>query len=126
MRYLTAQQLLLIHSRLIDQTGGSAGVRDQNRIKSVIEAPKQAVFGQEQYATVFKKATVYIRNIIYDHPFVDGNKRTAMLSGLTFLDLNGYTTDCKPGEIEKLAVRIATKKITINEITGWLEKRAKK
>lgn len=122
MRYLTAHQLLLIHSKLIDDTGGSAGIRDKNRLKSVLEAPKQAVFGKEQYSFPFEKAAVYIRNIIDDHPFVDGNKRTGMLAGLTFLELNGHRLLLERGEIENKAVEVATNKITVKNIADWLER----
>ncbi len=120
MRYLTARQLLLIHSRLLDENGGSAGVRDQGRIESVIAAPKQIVFGEEQYKTVFEKAGTYIRNIIKDHPFVDGNKRTAMLTGLVFLENNNYVLTFKKGEVERMAIEIATQKMEISEIAKWL------
>lgn len=121
MRYLTAHQLLLIHSRLIDQTGGSGGVRDKARIESVIEAPKQAVFGTEQYKGTFSKAAVYIHNIIHDHPFIDGNKRVAMLAGLTFLEQNGYIVSFEKGSIEEKAVEVATQKLAIDHIADWLK-----
>lgn len=125
MRYLTARQILLLHSRLIDVTGGSHGVRDNERIQSAVEAPKQEVFSEVQYKTVHEKAAVYIRNIIFNHPFVDGNKRTAIICGLTFLELNGYLTKFKKSDIEKMAIRIVTRRLGINEIAQWLEENSK-
>lgn len=124
MRYLTARQLLLIHSLVIDETGGAVGVRDKGRLESVEQAPQQILFGVEQYPTAFDKAAVYIHNIIHDHPFVDGNKRTAMLAGLTFLEQNDYKCDnFKPTEIEDVAVKIATHEFAIPNIADWLEQR---
>lgn len=75
MHYLTLEEILRLHFQLIEDFGGRHGVRDENRLKSVVEAPRQEIFGQAQYPTLAKKAAVYVRNIIGDHPFSDGNKR---------------------------------------------------
>lgn len=63
-----------------------------------------------------------IRAIIADHPFVDGNKRTAMLTGITFLEINGLSFVVKTGEIEDFAVNIATDRLDIPIISAWLDK----
>ena len=126
MRYLTARQILLLHYRLIDVTGGSQGVRDSGRIQSAVEAPKQEVISEIQSKTVYEKVAIFIRNIIFDHPFIDGNKRTAMLCGLTFLELNGHRIDFKNGEVEKMAIKIVSKRLELEMIAVWLENNSKK
>lgn len=90
MKYLGVEEILRLHFQIITDFGGSSGVRELSRLKSVSEAPRQEVFGLAQYESVFEKAAVYVRNIIADHPFVDGNKRTAITCSAVFLLRNGF------------------------------------
>lgn len=122
MKYLSADQVLLIHSVVIDETGGSHGVRDHGVILSLEQVVKQTAFGKEFYPTIFEKAAVYVRNIIRQHPFVDGNKRTGISAASVFLENNGYQITAKRGEIEKMALKIAIKKLEIKTIASWLRK----
>jgi death-on-curing protein len=126
MRYLTATQILLIHSMLIDEYGGSHGVRDHATLLSLEHLPAQSAFGKELYPTVFHKAAVYARNIITAHPFLDGNKRTGITAASVFLENNGYTAHAKDGEIEAYAVHIARSKPNLEEIAAWLKTHVKK
>lgn len=122
MIVLTLEQLLEIHALVIEATGGSAGLRDLGRLEAAIATQTQNVFGEELYSETVDKAAAIIRGIIGDHPFVDGNKRTAMLTGLTFLDVNGMIIAAEPGEIENFAVEIATKHIDVPQISSWLQR----
>src|SRR5215469_8608437 len=122
MTYLTLEQLLELHALVVETTGGSAGLRDLGRLEAAIATQTQNVFGQELYQNVVEKAAAIIRGIVADHPFVDGNKRTAMLAGLTLLDINKVSFEAKQGEIEDFAVEIAVKHIDIPHITIWLQK----
>ena len=88
MEYLKKDHIFLIHSMVVDETGGMHGVRDYNAILSVEKLPKQKMFGKELYHTVFLKAAVYARTIIMNHPFIDGNKRTGMTTAFVFLERN--------------------------------------
>ncbi len=126
MKYVEAEEILLIHHQLIERYGGSHGTRDLSRVKSAALAPQQIVFGEEQYKGVFEKAAVYMRNLISDHPFHDGNKRTGVAAAAMFLKKNGYSLKAKEGEIENFAVHIAIKKPKIAEITAWLKNHATK
>ncbi len=125
MYYLTAEDILYLHFRLIEDYGGSHGVRDENRLKSVIEAPKQEVFGKEQYPSAFEKAAVYARNIIADHLFVDGNKRGGITSASVFLIKNGYELTASNKQLEDFAVQIAVEHLDIPVIAKWLEEHTK-
>lgn len=118
---LTLEQLLELHVLVISETGGSQGLRDLGRLESAIAAQTQSVFGEELYSTLYEKAAAIIRGIIADHPFVDGNKRTAMLSGLTFLDMNGLKFAAIRGELEDFAVKIATDHLDVSAIAAWLQ-----
>lgn len=120
-KYFSEGEILLIHNRAVDETGGLHGVRDYNAIQSVVEQPRQAVFGKELYPTLFLKASVYARNIIAHHPFLDGNKRTGVTVASVFLSDNGYMIEAKEGEFYSLALHVAEDKWEYEEIAGWFE-----
>ena len=126
MHYLTKEQLLLIHSIIIDETGGVHGLRDYGALLSIEPMPKQKVFERELYKDIFEKAAAYAKFIISNHPFLDGNKRTGISAASVFMENNGYAIEAQEGEIEKFALKIATEKLGIPEIARWLEKYSKK
>jgi len=111
---------------IIDETSGSHGVRDSHAILSMVESPKQTFSGKELYPTVFEKSAVYARDIIMNHPFVDGNKRTGMTAAAIFLENNEYPVSAQKGEIAEFALRIINDKLGIKEIAGWLKTHSKK
>ena len=121
MQYLLSEDILQVHSIVIDETGGSHGVRDRHAVASLQELPRQHAFGSELYPTVFLKAAVYIRNIIFSHPFIDGNKRTAMAAGAVFLELNGYRITVAKSGIEMFALEIIAKRHDLAAVAEWLE-----
>ena len=120
MTTVTIDQILQIQVLAIKHSGGSGGVRDMGRLDAAIAAQTQEVFGQELYPTICDKAAAMIRGIICDHPFHDGNKRTAMLVGLTFLAVNGASFEAARGEIENFAVRVAVDRLDVEDIASWL------
>lgn len=126
MHYLSAEEILRLHFQVIEDFGGSHGVRSEGRLKSVVLAPRQSVFCIDQYQTMHEKAAVYVRNIIGDHPFADGNKRTGMVVAGIFLMRNGYEVDCENQQLEDFAVKVATDKLDVPVIASWLEEHSKK
>ncbi len=120
MYFLTLEQILQLHALVLSHGGGSNGVRDVGRLDAAVCVQTQVVFGEELYSDIFSKAAAVIRSVVADHPFVDGNKRTAILAGLTLLELNNYHFDAISGELEDFAVRIATDHLSIAEIADWL------
>lgn len=120
-KYLSEEDILIIHNRVIDRIGGLHGIRDRNAIQSVIGQPQQAVFGKELYPTLYLKAAVYARNIIAHHPFLDGNKRTGVTAASVFLSENGCVIEAKEGEFFSLALHIAEDKWEYKEIAEWFE-----
>ena len=88
MKRLTKEQILLLHSALIAQSGGSAEIRDDGLLESAINAPFQTFDGQELYPSLLEKATRLGYGLIKNHPFVDGNKRIGTHAMLVFLAIN--------------------------------------
>ena len=122
---LTLEQILQLHALVLVKDGGADGVRDVGRLEAAVSTQHQVVFGEELYATVFAKTAALMRGIIGDHPFADSNKRTAMLAGLTLLEVNGYNFTAQRGELEDFAVRAATDHLDIDAIADWLKRHSR-
>jgi death-on-curing protein len=122
VKYINLEEILRLHFQVIEDFGGSHGVRDEGRLKPVVHAPKQIVFGAEQYPSLYEKAAVYLRNVIGDHLFSDGNKRTAITICGIFLARNSVTLDAPPKELELFTIQVATDHLEIDEIAAWLSK----
>jgi death on curing protein len=88
--YLTLEATIELQEELIDNFGGTRGIRDKGIIESAIESPKHTFEGEDMYPTIFDKAACYAFQLSQGQGFVDGNKRIAVLSALTFLDINEH------------------------------------
>lgn len=120
MRYITLEQVLYVHDLLIVKLGGTKGVRDIKMLESALYRPQVTFDGIEMYSGIYAKASVVMHGIIKNHPFIDGNKRTGIHSGLMLLRLNDIKIKIKNHEIVKLALDIATDQMDLNSIENWL------
>ena len=121
MLAFTIEELLFLHFKIIEDFGGSHGVRNESRLASAIASPWQTAFGEELYPSIFEKAAVYIRSIIGDHPFIDGNKRTAITAGVLLLARHGVKLSAPPKDLEDFAVQVAVEHLDIPAIAAWLK-----
>jgi len=121
MEYLKAEDILQIHSFIIDEIGGSHGVRDREVIASAAQAPRQSFDDEEVYANVYKKAAVYLHCIAMNHSFIDGNRRTAVTTASIFLEENGYEIVAEESNFENFAVRVVEDGLEVDAIAEWLE-----
>ena len=121
MVYLTLEQIIRLHTLALVKDGGAGGIRNLGQLEAAVSTQYQTVFGKELYTTVCDKAAALVRGIICDHPFIDGNKRTAMLAGLTLLEMNEYDFITRQGELEDFAVHIAVSHLNVGVIANWLE-----
>ena len=126
MKYLTAWQVLFIHSRLIDETGGSHGIRDVGLLQSAVSRPKATFGGNDLYPDMFHKAAAFMESLIKNHPFIDGNKRTAITSVGIFLQRNGYLLETAQRELERFTLSAATGKTSLDDIVRRLKKLSSK
>ncbi|HXF69902.1 MAG TPA: type II toxin-antitoxin system death-on-curing family toxin [Thermoflexus sp.] len=120
MRFLTVEQVLFLHARLIEETGGAHGVRDLSLLESAVARPQATFGGRDLYPDLFSKAAALIDSLIRNHPFVDGNKRTGIAAAL-FLRQNGYRLTATNEELETFALYVAESKPEITEIAAWLK-----
>jgi death-on-curing protein len=125
MKYISLEQLLQLHVLAIEQFGGSDGLRDLGRLEAALASQRQEVFGEELYRDIYEKAAALCRGIIGDHPFADGNKRTAMLVAITSLEINDAHFLAKKGELEDFAVEVAVEHLDVPTIAAWLRTHSK-
>jgi death-on-curing protein len=88
-RYLTIPQILFLHARLIEETGGSQGLRDLGLLEAASARPQATFGGEELHPDLFEKAAALMDSLINNHPFIDGNKRTGIATAGIFLLQNG-------------------------------------
>ncbi len=122
MNYLTTEQVLFLHARLIEETGGAHGVRDLGLLLSAPGRPQATFEDRELYSDIFSKAAALMDSLICNHPFLDGNKRTGVTTAGLFLLRNGFRLTASNASLETLALNIARSKHTIDEISTWLRK----
>ncbi len=120
MLFLTDDQIRLIHHNMIEETGGSDGIRDAGLLSSSAEAPFQTFDGTDLYPTIFQKAARLAYSLINNHPFIDGNKRTGLHAMLVFLTLNGIELSYTQNELIDIGLALASGKMTFEELTVWL------
>ena len=125
INYLGLEEILRLHFQVIEDYRGSHGVRDEGRLIPVVKAPRQIVFSKEQYPLLHERAAVYLRKMIGDHPFIDSNKRTAVVICGIFLTRNGSGLTAEQQELERFVLKIATNHLEISEIAAWLTKHSK-
>lgn len=105
--YLSAEDIIEIHDAMIEQFGGSFGLRDDDLFRSVVLAPFQTMFGTELFPTVFDKAAKYLFDFANYQIFVDGNKRTGLGVCEMFLEKNGLALNLTPERAYALVMDIA-------------------
>ncbi len=122
MNYPTVEQALFIHYRLIEETGGSHGVRDISLLQSAITRPMACFDQTDLYPDIFTKAAALMHSLIKNHPFIDGNKRTAITTASIFLIRNGYQIRTANKELERFTLKVASTNTEIKEIAKWFKK----
>jgi len=121
VNYLTAEQVLFIHARLIAETGGEGGVLDLGLLLSAVARPQATFDKQELYPDLYSKAAALLESLIGNHAFVDGNKRTAITSAGLFLHINGYHLKASNQELESFTLQCAQHRISFDQMELWLK-----
>lgn len=120
MKKLSKEQILMLHSALIKETGGSAGVRDYNLLESAVENPFQSFDGEELYPTIQAKAARLGYGLIKNHCMLDGNKRIGTHAMLVLLALNGIELKYTQKELYETILQVADGSITYEELLKWV------
>jgi death-on-curing protein len=126
MNYLTPAQILFIHFRVIEETGGGHGIRDLPLLESAVSRPMATFDRDDLYPDLFTKAAALMHGIIKNHPFLDGNKRTAITAASIFLLRNGYALKTSNRALEQFTLKTASEKREISDIARWFEKHSRR
>ncbi|PSR29070.1 MAG: type II toxin-antitoxin system death-on-curing family toxin [Sulfobacillus benefaciens] len=120
MRYLSVHEVLFIHFQVIEQFGGTHGVLNLPGLESAIARPQATMDGDDLYASVLQKAAVFLHSLVLNHPFQDGNKRTALTAVGLFLRFNGMELEGSRTEAENLIVDVVNRHFPVETIVSWL------
>jgi death-on-curing protein len=120
MRYLTLAEVLELHRRVIEQTGGAEGVRDLGAIESAVAQPQMTFGGQDLYPTIDSKATALCFSLVMNHPFVDGNKRVGHAAMETFLVINGFELASDVDDAELVILDLAAGELSREGLLEWV------
>ena len=120
MRTLSKLQVILLHEQLIDETGGTHGLRDEGLLESALTAPFQSFSGQSAYPSLQQKAARLCFGLVKNHPFIDGNKRIGAHVMLVFLALNGLVLSYTQDELSDVILRLANGQIGYEALLEWL------
>ncbi|MGL9750040.1 type II toxin-antitoxin system death-on-curing family toxin [Enterococcus sp. DIV0170] len=118
MNYLTVRDIVKINAKLITKTskGEMIGVGDAPALDRTVEQPKQIVFGEELYPSIYDKAAILSINLAKRHPFQNANKRTALVAMMTFFMMNGYKTTFSREEAVSLLLTITTSSVEFDQL----------
>ena len=120
MRYLTLSEVLELHRRVIEQSGGADGVRDLPGVESAVVQPQMTFGSNELYPTLTDKAAALCFSLVMNHPFVDGNKRIGHAAMETFLILNGNKLVADVDDAESLFLKLAAGDVEREELVAWI------
>lgn len=118
MNKIDTNQVLKMHSMLINKIGGRDGVRDFNILESALQAPFHTFFGEDFYPTIEQKAARLCYGLIKNHSFYDGNKRIGVLVFLTFLEINNVQVKYTDNELISIGISIASDKMSYEDLVN--------
>lgn len=119
MKKLSVNDIIKQHSKLIKITGGLDGVRDENMLENSVMNCYQTFDSTELYPTVVEKASRLAYSLCHNHPFIDGNKRIAILSYMLMLNLNGLTIKATQNELIELGLSMANGIMSYDDVLMW-------
>ena len=120
LEFLTIEDVLKIHALQLARYGGADGLRDQGLLESALAQPQAGFGGDFVHDGLFAMAAAYLFHIVRNHAFVDGNKRTGLLSTLVFLDINGIVIERESEVLYDLTMAVAEGKADKEEIAATL------
>ena len=122
MRYVNLEEVIYIYTEIIKRTGGQPGIRDEKLLEEVLAKPLVSFEGEELYPDLFTKVSIFIYSMITNSPFIDGNKRTAILGALFIMRVNGYHMVASQENIIELAQGVETGRYKVDHLISWIRK----
>ena len=123
MIWVSADDVIALHSKIIKKTGGIDGVRDRSGLEAAVAAPLQSFGGEDFYPTTIEKIARLGYGLAANHAFIDGNKRIGALMTQLLLQWNGYRLVLNRGELADMFIAIADGSAGEIELWDWINKR---
>jgi death-on-curing protein len=120
MRYLSFAEVVELHRRVIEASGGLHGLRDLGALESAVAQPRMSFGGEDLYPGVVEKAAALCFSLVQNHPFLDGNKRVGHAAMETFLVLNGFELDAAVEQQEELMLALAAGELDRPDLVRWV------
>jgi death-on-curing protein len=120
LKYLAVAEVLVLHARLIQRTGGRAGLRDMGLLEAATAVPQAPFDRVELHPDLWHKAAALMRSLIGNHPFVDGNKRVALAAAGLFLELNGYRLAAGNEDVLNFTRQVVGASLQLDGMAEWL------
>jgi death on curing protein len=120
------EDVLFFHTVCIELYGGAGSVRDEGSLEAAVARPWLVVQGVEAFPSPYTKAAAICESIIRRHPFVDGNKRTAVSAAAYLLERHGIELTATPAELEEFAVTAAESHTSTSELVRWFDEHTEK
>lgn len=123
VRYLRADELVFINGKVLKNEKilrGELKIRDRERLEAAVARPASSAFGEDAYKSLQEKVSAMMHSVARNHPFTDGNKRTATMSTIFMLNVNGFDVDWDASEALEVILKLAEGKIDMPEFAGWL------
>ena len=121
VRFLSENIVIAIHDDQIRLYGGSYGLRDASALDAAMHMPQAQFSGQFLHPSIFHMAAAYAFHLSQNHPFLDGNKRTAGMVMFTFLQLNGLTVRATEVDYYQVMMAVASSQMSEEQLTQWLQ-----
>lgn len=118
----TLQDIYELHTQLENAFVLSSGVRDENLLASAVNTPFQTFMGNDLYPSLYDKAAQLCYGLANNHPFTDGNKRTALHTMYVYLIINGFDIMATQQDVENMIIDVAAGNMTNTELVQWLQK----
>lgn len=122
MRYVTIEEVVKINEDILDTE--PATIRDVGLLASAVDRPAQVVFGADAYPTLHDKAAALMESICLNHAFIQGNKRTAVVAVIHFLNWNGYDLRAEQMELVDITLDVVEHRIDREKLAEWIEMHA--
>lgn len=122
MIWISAEGVILIHSRVIEGSGGLDGLRDRDGLEAAVSAPMQTFDGKELYPTDLEKIARLGFGLAANHAFVDGNKRIGAMMTQLLLKWNGYDLTLRSGELADMFIAIADGTAKEKDLLDWIHR----
>lgn len=126
IKFLNTENVVSIHRRMIDDFGGSDGLRDRNLLESATHTPQAQFGGEYLHESVAAMSAAYLFHLCKNHPFVDGNKRVALATAIQFLFLNDYRLVAGKKEVEALTLGVADSSVSKEEATAFFKRHVRR